>query len=101
MKTNLLTRLIRNDTQIRIIILADWAYIKKVKVGVYDPLDKAIQSMIDLNYTIDAIFVNGDIGYDLDSLEGVVYEEFIKNIEPGGITLASHHGQWKLRTFIY
>lgn len=39
----------KNNTQLKIVVLADWGYIKKAKVGIYDRLDSAFKSMIDMN----------------------------------------------------
>lgn len=40
------SHLLRNDTEVKLIILADWGYLR-VKAGVYDPLDNAFKSIMN------------------------------------------------------
>ena len=42
------THLINIDTQIKLVILADWGYLK-AKAGIYDPLDEAFKTMLQMN----------------------------------------------------
>lgn len=63
-------------TQIKLIILADWGYLR-AKAGIYDPLDSAFKLMLEMDEKIDGIYIGGDIAYDLDSYEGMYYEDFI------------------------
>lgn len=70
------SHLLRNDTQVKMVVLADWGFLR-VKAGVFDPLDSAFKSMIDYGQNIDAIYIGGDIAYDLDSYEGLYYMDFI------------------------
>lgn len=63
------THVMSNRDQIKMVVLADWGFLK-AKAGVYDPLDTAFKSMLDMEKKIDAIYIGGDIAYDLDSFEG-------------------------------
>lgn len=70
------SRLLSDKTEVKLVVLADWGFLK-VKAGVYDPLDNAFNKMININQRIDAIYIGGDIAYDLDSYEGEYYQDFI------------------------
>ena len=63
------SHLLSNKMDVKLVVLADWGFLK-VKAGVYDPLDSAFKKMMDINDKIDAIYIGGDIAYDLDSYEG-------------------------------
>lgn len=65
-----------NRDEVKLVVLADWGYLI-LKRGVYDPLDAAFQTMLNMNDKIDGIYIGGDIAYDLDSYEGAYYEDFI------------------------
>ena len=70
------SRIMNNRDEIKLVVLADWGYLI-VKAGVYNPLDAAFKTMLDMGDKIDGIYIGGDIAYDLDSYEGLYYEDFI------------------------
>lgn len=72
-----------NRNEVKIVVLADWGYLR-VKAGVYDPLDSAFKTMIDMGDKIDGIYIGGDIAYDLDSYQGLYYEDFITMLSQVG-----------------
>ena len=61
----------------KMIVLADWGFLNKKK-HIYDPLTSSFDYIIERRIRIDAVNINGDIAYDLDSNEGVDYEQFLR-----------------------
>lgn len=59
------TRLLHSKDQFRMVVLADWGFLR-VKKDEYDALDDAFQKMLDTDEKIDGIYIGGDIAYDLD-----------------------------------
>jgi hypothetical protein len=60
-------------------VIADWGFLR-VKAGIYDPLDKAFDQILNSNEKIDGIYIGGDIAYDLSSVvdNNYYYEDFVK-----------------------
>jgi metallophosphoesterase superfamily enzyme len=63
------------EETIKIICIADWGVMNEKP---YDPLEKAFDSVLKSDLDIDALYISGDIAYNLDSNEGKNYEEFIR-----------------------
>jgi hypothetical protein len=73
------TRIPGEDQEIKMIVLGDWGYLrKKKKKKSYRPLTESFDLLIDSKIDIDAIYIGGDVAYDLDSNEGKNYEDFLK-----------------------
>lgn len=75
-KNMIKTQVLSNNEQIKLIVLADWGYLID-KAGLYDPLDRAFEHLMNFEENIHGIYVGGDIAYDLDSFQGRYYEDFI------------------------
>ena len=62
----------KGDSNFKMLVLADWSYLEQ-KRDQYTPLDNSFEEIIQSNMTIDALFINGDVAYDLDSNNGHNY----------------------------
>ena len=74
--TKIVSHLPNGKEDFRMIVLSDWAFLKE-KRNKYDSLSKSFDYLIQNNIKIDAININGDIAYDLDSNGGQNYEDFL------------------------
>lgn len=73
------TRIPGEDQEIKMIVLGDWGYLQEKKEEKsYQPLTESFDRLIDSEIEIDAIYIGGDVAYDLDSNEGKNYEDFLK-----------------------
>jgi hypothetical protein len=59
--------------------VADWSYLRDLK-DKYKPLDKSFEYLLNNDKNIYALFINGDMAYDLQSNKGRNYEDFLNMI---------------------
>ena len=69
--------LIDDGDPLKVVVLADWSFMKQ-KQNIHHSLKKSFEYLITNDIRVNAININGDIAYDLDSNEGENYEEFLK-----------------------
>lgn len=69
----------RNSEEFKIISLADWSYLREYRTK-YKPLDESFDYLLKTDNSIRAIFINGDVAYDLQSNNGRNYEDFLNMI---------------------
>lgn len=74
--SNIKAHLIDDQQNIKMVVLADWGYLIS-KVGVYDRLDSAFDSLLKSSDQPDVVCLGGDYAYDLSTSNGKNYENFL------------------------